>query len=107
MYVQLLYVYINDYQSGGYMWYAVFNGSMVALIAGVLTLLGYLGIREVFFSGPFYLLAPLPLFLSYFWYKCEDRFKAASMVRLHLCNATARIKLSAINCNLFTFLNYI
>jgi hypothetical protein len=22
---QLLYVYINDYQSGGYMWYAVFN----------------------------------------------------------------------------------
>lgn len=80
MYVQLLYVYINDYQSGGYMWYAVFNGSMVALIAGVLVLLGYLGIREVFFSGPFYLLAPLPLFLSYFWYKCEDRFKAASMV---------------------------
>jgi hypothetical protein len=62
------------------MWYAVFNGSMVALIAGVLTLLGYLGIRETFFSGPFYLLAPLPLCLSYFWYKCEDRFKSASTV---------------------------
>jgi hypothetical protein len=77
---QLLFVYINEYQSGGYMWYAVFNGSMVALIAGVLTLLGYLGIRETFFSGPFYLLAPLPLCLSYFWYKCEDRFKSASTV---------------------------
>ena len=62
------------------MWYAVFNGSMVALIAGVLTLLGYLGIRETFFSGPFYLLAPLPLCLSYFWYNCEDRFKSASTV---------------------------
>ena len=63
------------------MWYAVFNRSMVALIAGVLTLLGYLGIRETFFSGPFYLLAPLPFCITYFWYKCEDRFKTASMVR--------------------------
>jgi hypothetical protein len=71
---------VNKYQSGGYMWYAVFNRSMVALMAGVLTLLGYLGIRETFFSGPFYLLAPLPFCISYFWYKCEDRFKAASMV---------------------------
>ena len=62
------------------MWYAVFNRSMVALIAGVLTLLGYLGIRETFFSGPFYLLAPLPFCITYFWYKCEDRFKTASMV---------------------------
>jgi hypothetical protein len=73
-------VCINDYQSGGYMWYAVFNRSMVALMAGVLTLLGYLGIRETFFSGPFYLLAPLPFCITYFWYKCEDRFKTASMV---------------------------
>ena len=62
------------------MWYAVFNRSMLALICGVLTLLGYLGIRETFFSGPFYLLAPLPFGISYFWYKCEDRFKVASMV---------------------------
>jgi hypothetical protein len=75
-----LFVYVNKYQSGGYMWYAVFNRSMVALMAGVLTLLGYLGIRETFFSGPFYLLAPLPFCISYFWYKCEDRFKTASMV---------------------------
>lgn len=66
------------------MWYAVFNRSMLALICGVLTLLGYLGIRETFFSGPFYLLAPLPFGISYFWYKCEDRFKVASMVRLSL-----------------------
>lgn len=64
------------------MWYAVFNRSMVALIAGVLTLLGYLGIRETFFSGPFYLLAPLPFCITYFWYKCEDRFKTASMVSI-------------------------
>ena len=42
---------LSLYQSGGYMWYAVFNRSMMALIAGVLTLLGYLGIRETFFKG--------------------------------------------------------
>jgi hypothetical protein len=61
------------------MWYAVFNRSMVALIAGVITLWGYLGIRQTFYSGPFYLLAPLPFCITYFWYKCEERFKVPSM----------------------------
>jgi hypothetical protein len=89
-------VYINDYQSGGYMWYAVFNRSMVALMAGVLTLLGYLGIRETFFSGPFYLLAPLPFCISYFWYKCEDRFKAASMVRACQLKLISRLLLDLV-----------
>lgn len=76
---QLLYVYTNEYQSGGYMWYAVFNRSMVALIAGQFTLLGYLGLRETFFTGPFYLLAPLPFCITYFWYNCDERFKKASI----------------------------
>eukprot|EP01031_Cornospumella_fuschlensis_P031102 gene31102-37587_t len=42
---QLLYVYINDYQSGGFMWYAVFTRSVVALMFGSLTLLGYLALQ--------------------------------------------------------------
>jgi hypothetical protein len=83
---QLLYVYINNCESGGYMWYAVFNRSMMALIAGVITLWGYLGIRLTFYSGPFYLLAPLPFCITFFWYKCEERFKIASMA-LSLENA--------------------
>ena len=37
---QLLYVYINDYQSGGYMWYAVFNRSLIALFFASIALLG-------------------------------------------------------------------
>jgi hypothetical protein len=37
---QLLYVYINEDQSGGYMWYAVFNRSIVALQFASLALLG-------------------------------------------------------------------
>jgi hypothetical protein len=37
---QLLYVYVNDYQSGGYMWYAVFNYSLIALEFASCTLIG-------------------------------------------------------------------
>lgn len=39
---QLLYVYINEYQSGGYMWYAVFNRSLIALEFASLALIGEL-----------------------------------------------------------------
>ncbi len=78
---QLLYVYINEYQSGGFMWYAVFNRSMVALICGVSTLLCYLAIRKTFVSGPFYLLFPLPFMITYFWFDCEKRFKSPALVR--------------------------
>ena len=77
---QLLYVYINSYQSGGFMWYAVFNRSMVALIAGVLTLLCYLAIRMTFVSGPFYLLLPLPVLIGLFWHHCEKRIRTPSTV---------------------------
>ena len=77
---QLLYVYINEEQSGGYMWFAVFNRSMVALLGGTCTLLAYMLIRETFFSGPFYLLLPLPFFVLYFWHHCEYKFKAPTVV---------------------------
>ena len=76
---QLIYVYVNNYQSGGYMWYAVFSGSMVSLIFGVFTLICYMGIRETYMSGPFYLLAPLPFGIMYFWYKTDNKFKEPSM----------------------------
>eukprot|EP01041_Mallomonas_annulata_P001199 gene1199-2331_t len=77
---QLLYVYINSYQSGGYMWYAVFNRSMVALMLGSLTLVGYLGLqlKNSLFSGPFYAIIPLPAFILYFWYYCDNKFKSPS-----------------------------
>lgn len=77
---QLLYVYINSYQSGGYMWYAVFNRSMVVLIAGVCTLLCYLAIRMAFISGPFYLLLPLPVLIGLFWRHCDKKIKAPALV---------------------------
>ena len=42
---QLLYVYINDYQSGGDMWYATFGRSLISLIFASVTLLGYLSLE--------------------------------------------------------------
>jgi hypothetical protein len=76
---QLLYVYINSYQAGGFMWYAVFNRSMVALLCGVVTLVCYLAIRMTFFSGPFYVIFPLPFGIVKFWYHCQTRFERPSM----------------------------
>ena len=78
---QLLYVYINDYQSGGYMWYAVFNRSMVSLIFAAITLLGYLSLElsESYYAGPFYFMLPLPFALIYFWIYCDNKFRKASM----------------------------
>lgn len=104
---QLLYTYINDYQSGGFDWliqfiiyifqlckrlifwilyflillrFAVFDRCMVAQICGALTVAGYLGIRKSHYSGPFYFTLPLPAFLLYFWYKCDKQYRAPSTV---------------------------
>lgn len=76
---QLIYVYVNNYQAGGFMWYAVFSGSMVSLTFGVFTLICYMGIRETYISGPFYMLVPLPFGIMYFWYRIDSKFKEPSM----------------------------
>jgi hypothetical protein len=80
---QLLYVYINDYQSGGEMWYAVFSRSLIALLFAAFTLLGYLSLElnQTYLAGPFYFLLPLPFSIVYFWHYCEAKFKLPSMVR--------------------------
>jgi hypothetical protein len=73
---QLLYVYINRYQSGGFMWYAVFDRSMLGLLCGVLTLLCYLAIRQTYTTGPLYALLPLPVLITVFWQRCNEKFMA-------------------------------
>jgi calcium permeable stress-gated cation channel len=77
---QLLYVFVNEYQSGGKMWYQVFNRSMIILVCGSLVLLGYLGLKKAFYSGPFYLMFPQPFLLLYFWKYCNDKFMVPSFV---------------------------
>jgi hypothetical protein len=79
---QLLYVYVNPYQSGGFMWYSVFDRSMISLLGGVLVLLSYFMIRQTNhkdFSGLyFYALLPLPVVILIFWHKCHKKFTKPS-----------------------------
>jgi hypothetical protein len=79
---QLLYVYINEDQSGGYMWYAVFNRSLVALEFAVAALLGYLALQlgNPELAGPFFFLLPLPFGLIYFGKYCDHKLKKSSEV---------------------------
>lgn len=77
---QLLFVYINSYQAGGYMWYAVFDRTMLALLCGVFTLLCYLAIRQTYVSGPFYAILPLPVMVLYFWRYCNSSFRGPANV---------------------------
>jgi hypothetical protein len=80
---QLLYVYINNYEGGGTMWYAVYNRSMVSLLLGALTLLGYLAIKtdsSALTAGPFYVTIPLPLYIIFVWRRINLRFHAPSMM---------------------------
>lgn len=78
---QLLYVYINEYQSGGYMWYAVFHYTMVAMEFAACTLVGYLSLQltDPRMAGPFFFTLPLPFCLIYFGSYCEKMFLRASM----------------------------
>lgn len=71
---QLLYVFIDEYQSGGILWFAVFRKSMVALMGGVVVMLVYLAIRVAYAASPFYFLLPLPFFISFFWKYCNETF---------------------------------
>ena len=82
---QLLYVFQNDYQSGGHLWFKVFKYSMWSLIMGCLTVLAYFAILNSsnggtgFLSAPFYCLLPLPILVFYYQKDCEDQFKGPSI----------------------------
>lgn len=79
---QLLYVFVNDYQSGGNMWYQVFNRSMIILICASLVLWGYLGLKKTYHIGPFYMMIPQPFLLYYFWDYCNKKFTTPSIVNI-------------------------
>jgi hypothetical protein len=86
---QFLYVYVNDYQSGGDMWYATFDRTLVILIGAVIIFIGYVAIRteaEAFDNGyipefkfgPFWFTIPLPFMISFFWRSCHETFMIPS-----------------------------
>jgi len=78
---QLLYTYISEYQSGGSMWYTLFDFSLISLLFATLTLLGYIALQydTYYVGGPFWLLLPLPISVLYFLYYCHGKFKKQSM----------------------------
>lgn len=76
---QLLYVFEPSFESGGFMWYTIFGRSLICLMGGVIALICYLGIRQTFYSGPFYFVLPLPVFIYWFWGYCDDLFKDPSI----------------------------
>ena len=72
---QLLYVWVNRYQSGGALWYEVFNKSMISMMGGTGILLSYLALKQTVVTGPIYFLLPLPFMVIYFWRRCDSKFK--------------------------------
>ncbi len=76
---QLLYVYVNKYQAGGFMWIAAFKYSMTCLMIGIITLICYMAIRRSFLSGPLYVLLPLPVIVYLYWSNCEKNYKEPAL----------------------------
>jgi hypothetical protein len=83
---QMLYVYVNEYQSGGFMWYAVFNRAMVAIMGSTVILAAYMFITVqgdatedgIINFSPGVMLLPLPCLLYYFWSFCQSKFDIPS-----------------------------
>jgi len=104
---QLLYVYINKYQAGGHMWYAVFDRSMIILFCGSLVLLSYLAISKTFQTGPFYLMLPQPFCILYFWTYCNQKFiRPSAALSLECTRAIDTINAKLINLGKETPLSY-
>jgi hypothetical protein len=79
---QLLFIFVNPYESGGFMWYAVFNRSMICLMGGVFVLFCYLLIQGTYENGPIlpvWGILPLPFIVYWFKNHCDLKFKKPSM----------------------------
>ncbi len=79
----LMYVYINNNQGGGVMFYEVVSKSMVSLMFASLCLLGYLSMQNEaemvsYFSGPCLFTMPLPFIIYHYWHVLEKKFKRQS-----------------------------
>jgi len=71
-----VFVVTRTFESGGKFWYKIYRYSMTGLMAGAVTFMAYMGIKEGISQGP--LLLPLPLIILYSWRYTEKRFKEKS-----------------------------
>lgn len=73
---QYMFVITRTFESGGAFWYKLYRYSMLGLMAGTITFMAYMGIKEGVAQGP--LLVPLPIIIYLSWRYTEKRFKHQS-----------------------------
>lgn len=73
---QYVFVVTRTYESGGDLWYRLYMYSMLGLLAGTITFMAYMGIKEGITQGP--LLFPLPIIILVAWHHTEACFKFQS-----------------------------
>jgi len=71
---QLIYVYINSSESGGAFFFPAFSRTITAMLAGQLTLAGYMVIKEGFGQASFVLVLPgITIFAAYMLHEKYER----------------------------------
>jgi hypothetical protein len=73
---EFVFVVTRVYESGGELWYKIYQYSMFGLLAGTVAFMTYMGIKEGVSQGP--LLVPLPLIILIAWRHTETQFKYQS-----------------------------
>jgi hypothetical protein len=73
---EFAFVVTRAYESGGEMWYLLYQYSMYGLLAGTTVFITYMGIKEGVAEGP--LLIPLPVIILMAWRHTEQTFKFQS-----------------------------
>ena len=73
---EMVFVVTRAYESGGVLWYRIYQYAMTGLLAGNIVFITYMGIKEGVSQGP--LLVPLPLIIIVCWRHTETQFKFQS-----------------------------
>jgi hypothetical protein len=73
---QYVFVITRTSESGGLFWYKIYRYSMTGLMAGTITFMAYMGIKEGVSQGP--LLVPLPIIIYIAWQYTDKRFRNLS-----------------------------
>jgi hypothetical protein len=73
---QVIFVMVPNYEGGGRFWYSLYHYTMTGLMTSVITMIGYLSIKEGSAQVP--LMVPLAGVILYTWYYTEQEFKTLS-----------------------------
>lgn len=74
---QFLFVFVPVFETGSKFWFGLFDNVMYGLMISVITLKGYIGIKEGVKQAP--CLLPLPFIIYYTWKKIVMKFEKRSL----------------------------